>query len=109
MIYFISVFFNLQMAKAFGKSEGFGIGLLVCAPIFKFLIAFDNDIQYIGPQKDPAIFSKAKDEANEMFNKSKETATEESVEEPVSECASCNFPSQEDDLDDMSDVNIEKL
>lgn len=112
--YFISVFFNLQMAKAFGKSEGFGIGLLVCPAIFKFLIAFDNDIQYIGPQKDPAIFSKAKDEASEMFNKSKDEKVKEDVstEEPITECASCTFSApeaDEDDLDDMSDIQIEKL
>ena len=102
--YFINVFFNLQLAKAFGKSEGFGIGLIVCGPIFRFLLAFDKDIKYIGPQDDPAIFNSAKNEVSNIFvepkNEEENTTTDTNTE---------YLDEDDDDDTDFSDVHIEKL
>jgi len=46
-IYFYIVMFKL--AKAFGKSNGFGVGMIFLSPIFECILAFDNS-EYIGPQ-----------------------------------------------------------
>ena len=38
------------LAHAYGKSTGFGIGLIFLAPIFECILAF-GDAQYVGPQQ----------------------------------------------------------
>lgn len=45
-IYF-SIVAYIKLAKAFGKSAGFGVGLLLLCPIFMGLLAF-GDAQYVG-------------------------------------------------------------
>lgn len=48
----ITVYFNvvisLSLAKSFGKSTGFGLGLLFFGPIFYLILAFDKEA-YVGP------------------------------------------------------------
>lgn len=57
----IKTVFALQEAKAFNQSTGFGVGLLMVPFVFQFLMAFDNNIQYVEPQSDPAVFNNAKE------------------------------------------------
>lgn len=45
-IYF-EVIYAISLAKAFGKSTGFAIGLIFLEPIFLMILAFDNS-NYIG-------------------------------------------------------------
>lgn len=59
----LRVIFCLQYAHAFGKDDGFGIGLMIAAFVFKLIIAFDADIQYQGAQADPKIFKAMKSES----------------------------------------------
>ena len=44
-----SITYNIKLAKSFGQSVGFGIGLLIVSPIFMAIIAFSKDIKYVGP------------------------------------------------------------
>lgn len=46
MLFTIS--YNIKLAKSFGQSTGFGIGLALVNPIFVAIIAFDKDIKYVG-------------------------------------------------------------
>ena len=39
----------LRIAKAFGKSGGFALGLILLSPIFMAILGF-SDSQYLGPQ-----------------------------------------------------------
>ena len=43
------IHYNIKLAKAFGQSIGFGIGLFLVSPIFIAIIAFSKDIKYVGP------------------------------------------------------------
>ncbi len=47
MIFCIS--YNIKLARCFGKTEGFGIGLCYLAVVFEAIIAFDDTIIYNGP------------------------------------------------------------
>ena len=57
VLIFISTFFCMQMAKAFGKEESYGLGLMLIGPVFEFMLAFDRNVKYVGPQADPQFFS----------------------------------------------------
>jgi hypothetical protein len=46
LIFMISL--NIKLAKSFGQSEAFGIGLWLLNPIFIAIIAFSKDIKYVG-------------------------------------------------------------
>ena len=50
----IAVINYMDTAKAFGKSTGFGIGLLLLSPIFYPILAF-GDAKYIYNETDPLI------------------------------------------------------
>ncbi len=54
----ISVVFAMQKAHAFGKDDGFAVGLMVFEFVFNILLAFNDDIVYQGPQPTPGFFSK---------------------------------------------------
>ncbi len=58
----ISVIFAIQEAHAFGKGDGFAVGLLFSATafVFQILLAFDQDIKYAGPQPTPKFFNNLK-------------------------------------------------
>ena len=43
--------FHIRMARAFGQSDGFGIGLAFLGPIFLAILGF-GDAVYYGPQYD---------------------------------------------------------
>ena len=43
------IMLDIKLAKAFGKSTGFAIGLIFLAPIFMLILGF-GDAQYQGPQ-----------------------------------------------------------
>lgn len=40
--------YNIKLAKAFGQSTIFGIGLWLLSPVFAAIIAFSKDINYTG-------------------------------------------------------------
>jgi hypothetical protein len=44
----IGIIVLLDLAKVFGKSSGFGVGLILLAPIFIPILAF-SDATYLGP------------------------------------------------------------
>ena len=46
-IYF-SVILSMSLAKSFGKEEGFGIGLILLAPVFYLILGCGKD-EYLGP------------------------------------------------------------
>lgn len=46
----LSIISSVKLAKAFGKSGGFAVGLILLGTIFQCILAFDNSIQYVGPQ-----------------------------------------------------------
>ena len=46
----IEIMTMVKLAKVFGKSTGFAIGLILLNPIFMLILAFD-DSQYIGVQQ----------------------------------------------------------
>lgn len=48
-----AILVNIRMAKAFGKSTAFGIGLIFLNIIFVYILAF-GDAQYIGPRGERA-------------------------------------------------------
>lgn len=41
--------YNIKLAKSFGQSTAFGIGLWLVNPVFCAILAFDKSISYIGP------------------------------------------------------------
>ena len=41
---------DLNLARAYGKSTGFGVGLIFLAPIFLCILGFDKS-EYAGPQQ----------------------------------------------------------
>ena len=40
----------IEFAKKFGKSAGFGVGLIFLSPIFLGILAFDKKVNYVGGQ-----------------------------------------------------------
>lgn len=47
--------YNIKLAKAFGQSTIFGIGLWLLSPVFAAIIAFSKDINYVGKTVDKDI------------------------------------------------------
>ena len=50
MIYY-AILVNVSLAKAFGKSTGFAVGLILLAPVFLIILGFSKDAKFVG--KDP--------------------------------------------------------
>jgi hypothetical protein len=50
----VNIYPLFKLAHAFGKSDGYGIGLVLLAPIFLPMLAFGN-AQYQLPQRPPLI------------------------------------------------------
>ena len=44
-----AISYSIKLAKSFGQSTAFGIGLWLLSPIFIPIIAFNSDIKYVGP------------------------------------------------------------
>lgn len=49
VVLLFNISYSIKLAKSFGQSVGFGIGLAFLNPVFAAIIAFDKDIKYIGP------------------------------------------------------------
>ncbi len=47
--FIFSIFQHIDIAKSFGKSSGFAVGLIFLSPIFLMILAFGGD-QYYGPK-----------------------------------------------------------
>ena len=45
----VHIIMLVKLAKAFGKGGGFACGLIFLGPIFMCIMAFSDDIKYIGP------------------------------------------------------------
>ena len=43
-----SISYSIKLAKSFGQTPGFGIGLFFLSPIFTAILAFNKNINYIG-------------------------------------------------------------
>lgn len=43
------IFQQYKLSKAFGHGAGFTVGLILCAPIFTLILAFEEN-KYLGPQ-----------------------------------------------------------
>lgn len=48
---YYSILMNVSLAKAFGKSTGFAVGLILLAPVFLIILGFSKDAKFVG--KDP--------------------------------------------------------
>lgn len=48
----IIILIMLELAKVFGKSAGFGVGLILLSPIFITILGFGS-AQYVGPATQP--------------------------------------------------------
>lgn len=44
-----TISYSIKLAKSFGQTIGFGIGLALVNPVFTAILAFSKDINYIGP------------------------------------------------------------
>ena len=51
----IIIIYEVYLAKSYGKSGAFAVGLIFLAPIFLAIMAFDDNCQYIGPKGEPPI------------------------------------------------------
>lgn len=47
----LNVILNVKIAKAFGKSGGFAVGLILLAPVFYMILGCSKDIKYIKPKE----------------------------------------------------------
>lgn len=47
---FVSIVMYVKLARAFGKSDGFAVGLVLLNTIFLLVLGFDSTATYIGPQ-----------------------------------------------------------
>ena len=54
----ISIIYNIALAKAFGQSGAFAVGLILVQPIFLCILAFSGSIQYVGSEEnvEPMVF-----------------------------------------------------
>lgn len=50
VVLLFSISYNIKLAKAFGQSTGFGVCMFFFTPICMAIIAFDKNMNYIGPQ-----------------------------------------------------------
>lgn len=48
IVMLFTILYSIKLAKSFGQSVSFGIGLAFLPTIFIAIIAFDKDIKYIG-------------------------------------------------------------
>lgn len=44
-----TVSFSFKLAKSFGQTNLFGVGLWLLSPVFSAIIGFSKDINYVGP------------------------------------------------------------
>lgn len=49
LVILFSFSFQIKIAKSFGQSAAFGIGLFFLNPIFRTILVFDKKIKYVGP------------------------------------------------------------
>ena len=49
VVFFVTLIFNIKIAKSFGLSVGYGIGLTFVPVVFIPILAFNKSIQYVGP------------------------------------------------------------
>lgn len=88
---------KLRLAKVFGKSTGFGVGLALLSPIFMMVLGF-GEAKYVGT--DAAVGQKEPADANAADTMEDVTAVtdmaEQAPEEPVQEFAEPEVPTQEE-------------
>lgn len=56
----IKVIYSMQIAKAYGQDNGFAIGLMIFGTVFRIFLAYNRDIEYVGPQPTPNFFNNVK-------------------------------------------------
>lgn len=89
VIYFV-ILMNVSLAKSFGKSTGFALGLIFLSPIFLCILAF-GDSKYIGPvPMNDVIFKKKAEEVPVLEESAKPAAKSDKV------CPDCGTAVQKD-------------
>ena len=89
LIYFV-ILMNVSLAKSFGKSNGFAVGLILLSPIFLCILAF-GDSKYIGPNPmNDVIFKKKSSDSVADQPQVKSEAAEASASDKV--CPDCGAP-----------------
>ena len=89
VIYFV-ILMNVSLAKSFGKSTGFAVGLIFLSPIFLCILAF-GDSKYIGPvPMNDVIFKKKAEEVPVLEESAKPAAKSDKV------CPDCGTAVQKD-------------
>ena len=48
-VFALAIVQNIKLAKVFGQSTGFAVGLILLGPIFQLILAFGN-AEYVGPE-----------------------------------------------------------
>lgn len=86
----VSIYHSIMLAKSFGKTPGFGIGIWLLPCIFYPIIAFSKDIKYVGaggeqPQAEVKVSNPVVKPAKPVANAKaeKETVVEATVVEEV--------------------------
>ncbi len=87
VIVYFAVLMNVSLAKSFGKSTGFAVGLIFLSPIFLCILAF-GDSKYIGPVPMNDIIFKKKTEQVPVL--------EEPVAKAAKACPDCGAAVQKD-------------
>lgn len=93
---FIGVIFNIitlcfaclyayKMAEAFGEGIGFTLGLIVLAPVFKLILAFDKKHEYLGVPIDGTSYKELKAKYDSLQAKDSERTANLKFEEPPTE------------------------
>lgn len=90
IIYFY-IIYNVSLARSFGKSDSFAVGLILLAPVFVCILAF-GDSKYIGKNPMNDVLFKKK-ETNEP-----KTKQEKSSSKKGSFCPSCGEKANSGDV-----------
>lgn len=65
----IGVIFKMQKTHAFGKDDGFALGLILLPTPFEILLAYDKGARYVGPQPTPEFVNEIKKDPNPFDDK----------------------------------------
>lgn len=94
----IMVFIYIELAKKFGESEVFGIGLTFLNPIFMGMLAFNKNYVYHGVETRP-IYNSEVNYTNQYYqhdNYNSQQASQQEVN-PGSYCSRCGMHVSQDD------------
>lgn len=105
----LEIWWSIEFAKSFGRSEGFGVGLALLPVIFYPILAF-GDAQYIGPQagkktNNSNVVEAQKVETEQKKETENQTNTQSDIKEEPAETESAQ--SQENKIQQEASVKEE--